>query len=399
MADYDISTVASMLADRAEAVCEWLLPNGHRNGSEWRAGDTAGSEGDSLGVNLAGKAGVWRDFADDSKGGDLIDLICACHGVSIAEAMREAKDLLGIVETKPKFFNERRPAYKAPQKPQCSMPHQEMYEYFASRRISRATVDAFKVAQLNRDIEYKKEKHTNEPVMVFPYIFDGELAFIKYRPIRFKHAMWTSKDSRPCLFGWQTMPANARTCVIVEGEIDAMSFYEAGIFALSVPRGGGKDDKQDAWLEQEWEHLQAFDAVYLALDTDGEGKKATKHIANRIGLHKCYVVDFGEFKDANDALKGGMNIGPESEIWANAHTLDPDSLRSAHLYADEVFAYFDDENAIRGDVLPWPKTEKQVRLRDGETTIWAGINGHGKSQIIGHISVDSMAKGGLWCIA
>jgi twinkle protein len=38
-----------------------------------------------------------------------------------------------------------------------------------------------------------------------------------------------------------------------------------------------------------------------------------------------------------------------------------------------------------GDPLPWEKTEKKYRLRPSEVTIWAGINGHGKSQVLGMV--------------
>ena len=93
---YDISEIAGLLAGRAEAVCQWLLPQGKREGREWRAGSIGGDAGQSLGVNLSGKAGVWRDFADNAKGGDLIDLIQAVHGCNKAEAVKEAKEFLGI---------------------------------------------------------------------------------------------------------------------------------------------------------------------------------------------------------------------------------------------------------------------------------------------------------------
>lgn len=36
-----------------------------------------------------------------------------------------------------------------------------------------------------------------------------------------------------------------------------------------------------------------------------------------------------------------------------------------------------------GDPMPWNKTHNKIRFRPGETTIWSGINGHGKSQICG----------------
>jgi twinkle protein len=36
-----------------------------------------------------------------------------------------------------------------------------------------------------------------------------------------------------------------------------------------------------------------------------------------------------------------------------------------------------------GDKLPWPKTFETFRFRPGETTLWAGVNGHGKSLAAG----------------
>ena len=103
MRTYDISEIASMLASRAEDVCRWLLPNGVREGHEWCCGDLSGEPGRSLKVNLSGKAGVWRDFADSDKGGDLVDLIQAVCGVSKADAVATAKEWLGIKDFKPNF--------------------------------------------------------------------------------------------------------------------------------------------------------------------------------------------------------------------------------------------------------------------------------------------------------
>jgi hypothetical protein len=65
----DIVTVKRMLADRAQSVAEMLLPQGHKEGQEWRAGSTGGEKGQSLGVHLSGqKAGVWQDFSTGKAG-------------------------------------------------------------------------------------------------------------------------------------------------------------------------------------------------------------------------------------------------------------------------------------------------------------------------------------------
>lgn len=387
MRQYDISEIAAMLAKRVEDVCRWLLPNGKKQGSEWRAGSVYGDEGQSLGVNLYGKAGVWRDFADEAKGGDLIDLIEAVKGIGKADAVKEAKDFLGIVDDMPKFEPRHKPFKKAEKPRGLTAPGEEMLRWFEGRGISQDTLRAFKVGQI---------QGKEGPIIVFPYLHGAELTFTKYRPLHNKHGMWTSKDCQPCLFGWQAMPENARTCVIVEGELDALALYEGGIVALSVPRGGGDGDKQDGWIDAEWDRLQLFDSIFLALDGDEQGQKAASHISKRLGQHRCFMVSFGPHKDANDALLAGYDL---QEAFRNARTIDPPELCPASAYLNEVFDYYENEESRKGDPLPWMKTHDRLGLRDGETTIWAGINGHGKSQIAGHVVVNSLYMGRKWCIA
>jgi len=43
-----------------------------------------------------------------------------------------------------------------------------------------------------------------------------------------------------------------------------------------------------------------------------------------------------------------------------------------------------------GDELPWNKTHDHFRLRPSEVTIWAGINGHGKSLVLSHVMAHLM---------
>src|SRR5262245_36034392 len=60
----EIGEIARRLADRIDTLAVELLPVGHREGREWRAGSVGGEAGFSLGVHLVGnKRGVWSDFA------------------------------------------------------------------------------------------------------------------------------------------------------------------------------------------------------------------------------------------------------------------------------------------------------------------------------------------------
>ena len=54
--------IAGMLARQAPSLAAELLPNGKREGAEWRVGSLAGEPGRSLSVHLFGsRAGVWSD--------------------------------------------------------------------------------------------------------------------------------------------------------------------------------------------------------------------------------------------------------------------------------------------------------------------------------------------------
>jgi putative DNA primase/helicase len=88
--------ISRALADRITALAPELLPGGHREGNEWRAGSIAGEAGSSLGVHLTGpKAGIWCDFATGEKG-DALDLVRAVLGVDMPAAIAWARRWLGI---------------------------------------------------------------------------------------------------------------------------------------------------------------------------------------------------------------------------------------------------------------------------------------------------------------
>lgn len=62
-------------------------------------------------------------------------------------------------------------------------------------------------------------------------------------------------------------------------------------------------------------------------------------------------------------------------------------------FRDELIDSFHLSEQINGAKLPWGSTHFNIRFRAGETTIWAGINGHGKSQLLGMVSLGWIAQG------
>lgn len=92
----DFKAVAEALLQRAEALVQQWLRGGRRRGHEWVCGDLAGAEGSSCSVNLT--TGAWADFAAGDRGGDLLSLYAAIHGMTQLEAARELQVQLGLAQ-------------------------------------------------------------------------------------------------------------------------------------------------------------------------------------------------------------------------------------------------------------------------------------------------------------
>jgi hypothetical protein len=71
----DAGELARLLAGNVASLARELLPDGHREGSEWVHPSLSGASRRSLSVRLLGaKAGVWADFSS-GEAGDALDLV------------------------------------------------------------------------------------------------------------------------------------------------------------------------------------------------------------------------------------------------------------------------------------------------------------------------------------
>jgi twinkle protein len=389
--------LSRLLSQRSEEVCTLLLPNGARKGSEWRVGSIHGEAGDSLRVVLVGeKAGLYKDFASGDKGGDLIDLWAAVHNVSISDAMRQACEYLKIPPSQTKAHKKyRRPELDSMDPGWVDIDPAIVYLQ-NERKITWVTLNEYGVRIRSDEFTGKKR------IMAFPYYRDGELISIKYQSIDRKKDggkdIWREKDTEPCLFGWQAIPQDARTVIICEGEIDALSWFDYGYPALSVPNGAGEGSKNE-WVENDWEHLERFDEIFISMDMDSVGSSAIPGIVDRLGRHRCRVVSLPQ-KDCNECLKGDVDRSEIDYRVANAASLDPEELvRASDIENELIDAFFPPEGKPLGVNLPWRQLDERVRIRPNELSLWGGTNGSGKSQLVGQIAIDTMRQGGRVCIA
>lgn len=384
------SAISAELSEKAEAVVKHLLPQGKRHGKEWCIGSITGEQGQSLKICLEGeKKGRWSDFAT-KEGGDLLDLWALTRRINLSGAITEAKQWMGIAS--PHFLTSRANAFVLPDTtklPASAASIPAVLTYLTQdRKLTLDTLEKFDLRATEKEI-------------VFPYWREGKLIQVKYlglqRPQGKKHIR-VEKNAEPGLFGWQALPDKIREIALTEGEIDAMTLSQYGISALSLPFGGGAGDKH-RWLECEFDRLSIFDTIYLCLDQDEVGQATVKDLVDRLGRSRCRLVTL-PFKDANDCLQHGITAEYMQQLFAQAPSLDPVELKPADTFVDAVLdQFYPSEGQELGINPPWSKAIGNILFRPSELFVWTGINGHGKSQLLGHIILASLKQGAKVCIA
>ncbi|WP_213732700.1 toprim domain-containing protein [Citrobacter europaeus] len=389
------SELSDQLWNQVERVAKYLLPNGKRESHEWVAGSINGESGKSLKVNLAGKK-VWSDFAEGTAG-DLLDLWVAVRDCGLHQAMTEAKEFLGIKDDDHHFSAKQQKKFSRPDRKKVAryLTKTEKYiEYLATRGISAETAKLYEVASAK---VWNGERELE--ALAFPYKRDGELLQVKRisteRPDG-KKVIMAEGDCEPCLYGWQAIPKNMRIVILCEGEIDCMSYYQYGFPALSVPFGGGKGAKQQ-WIEFEYHNLDRFDEIWISMDSDEVGQAAAREIATRLGEHRCRLVKLPH-KDINECLMAGISSDDIVGYLERASFFDPEELYSAReFYQDTINAFYGKEQSLF--YSPWECLNHNFAFRQAELSLVNGVNGHGKTEVVGHMALEAMRQGVKTCIA
>lgn len=104
-------------------------------------------------------------------------------------------------------------------------------------------------------------------------------------------------------------------------------------------------------------------------------------------------------QDATLARLGAQAVG---EIDFEKYAL-PESeaakVKTATDWTGDVMDYFTHGDVASGCVLPWSKTHNVIKIRKGELSIWAGVNGHGKSLLHSMITYGLVRQKQAVCIA
>jgi thymidylate kinase len=160
-----------------------------------------------------------------------------------------------------------------------------------TRGLNPETLENFKIG-------YCKEKNA----ISIPVYKRGELINIRYRHLD-ENARAKYTQERGCevwLYNEEGIAKGQSKggVLIVEGEFDCMSCWQAGFKNVISPASG--KDSYGVWIEL----LDTIPKCFIAYDNDKPGKAAALNLAGRIGTEKSFEVQYPEgIKDANDYFK------------------------------------------------------------------------------------------------
>ena len=252
-----------------------------------------------------------------------------------------------------------------------SKPNAFLDRFFEGRGISRETYEAFNI-------------FTDDNVWIgFPYNgHNGKCDNIKLRTT--EKDFRQTKGGKKSLYNYRRVK-DAKRVVIVEGEMDALAVYEAGIPEVTTLPDGAppnvaykENDKRFSCLQT---HPLEADQIILFSDDDGAGANLRKELLHRYGKEKCWYIRPPQgCKDANEVLLQ-HGAGKLKELIDNPIPYPVDGLYTASRYATDVIDLYHGKYD-RPISIGYTELDKIYKVMKGTFHVWTGIPNHGKSTFL-----------------
>ena len=252
--------------------------------------------------------------------------------------------------------------------------------YFKKRGISEATLANWGITE---SVEWFPQVEKRRKAINFNYYRDGQLVNVKFRDAEKNFKMVSGAEL--IFYGIDNIKDSTH-CYIVEGEMDALSLHEAGIYSVvSVPNGASKGNQNLKYLDNCWQYFKDMESIVLFTDNDEAGMSLRNELARRLGRHRCKYVEISDFKDANDLL--GMQ-GPEAlrKCLKEAKNFPIEGVLNINDIWSSVLNY--SEYGIKNYSLGLADSDDYFKIALGEWTVVTGIPNSGKSDVIDQIAVN-----------
>jgi twinkle protein len=316
------------------------------------------------------------------KSGDIYSFITEYKSCNFIDAVR-------IVAEKYSYdLNEETKDYSKPIQ-RLEKIDTKFIEYFENRGISNNTLLRFGISQ---STEWMPKANKEVKTICFNYYRDGELINIKYRAAQKDFKL--DKNAELIFYNLDAIK-NEKTCIIVEGEIDCLSMYEAGIYnVVSVPNGASvKGTINLKYLDNCIEYFYQMESITIAADNDETGNRLKLELARRLGKERCKFIDYPEnCKDANDILK---LYGTEklNSIVNSAKEFPIDGIVPHEDIEKDMLNFYRNGYPV-GVPVQIQGFEEYLHLADGQMTVITGAPGSGKSEFVDFIMATTAIQSG-----
>lgn len=247
-------------------------------------------------------------------------------------------------------------------------------KYFESRLISQDALNRMKVYT---DTEFMPQFSKEIEVICFPYFFNEKLYNIKYRGAQKSFKLVSGAE---LIFWNMDCLKNFTEVIIVEGEIDALTFIQHGFYnVISVPNGANKNLE---YLDNCIDLFKDIKKIYIASDQDTKGIELRDELIRRLGPERSWIVSFKDCKDANEYFQ---KYGPDFKDVINDAKPVPVKgiIEVSSLYA-EIFNLFT-QGIQRGKEIGIQKIDECITWESGRMAIVTGIPSSGKSEFVDYI--------------
>jgi twinkle protein len=302
---------------------------------------------------------------------DVARGIWNCHNCQYAGSLHEAAEK---TYTRPKVIS-------AP-------PLNKVQAWFKARRITPETLKSFGICE---KMEWMPQTEKEENCIAFPYVKHGEVVNYKFRDGAKNFKM--VKGAELCIFNYDGVRGK-RVVIITEGEIDALSVYQAGICldqdtgVCSVPNGAAKGNRAQKleYLDNSWQAFNDAERIIIATDNDAPGQALKAELSRRLGRYRCEDVFYPKScKDLNEVLitHGAAGV-------ANCLRTSKPMPVEGIIQLSDIEAEIDDfyENgSIDGVTIGYADFDRHYRFATGRVSIWTGVPGSGKSTFLDQVLI------------
>ena len=275
-----------------------------------------------------------------------------------------------------------RKVYRRPT-PKENKPSSAAAKWFLTRGISENTLHK---ALVTEGLQWMPQVEKERNCICFNYYRNGELINIKYRDAEKNFRM--EKDAELIFYNLDALKTNSSVCIIVEGEMDALTIIEAGIPipVLSVPNGASKGSQRLEYLDNCWQEFEECKEIILATDNDEAGLALREELSRRLGKDRCMTVTFPEgCKDANEVFlsKGAQGV---RDLLRSARWIPLEGIERPEDHYEQSLLVM--QNGYpEGVKAGLGEFDDLLSFDPAGLTVITGIPGHGKSTFLNNVLI------------